>query len=97
LLAAVRCGQEAWDLGPAREEPAARMHIRPWGCSQLVSWEEWGTKYIKKKNIKPTELMSQMIRYRSRSKGVSIKLGNPMARTTAWILIRNHIVDCWCN
>jgi hypothetical protein len=31
------------------------------------------------KDNKPTRFMSQMIRYRNRDKGVSIKLGNPMS------------------
>jgi hypothetical protein len=38
-----------------------------------------GKKYIfKKDNNKPTRLMSQVIKYRNRDKGVSLKLGNPM-------------------
>jgi hypothetical protein len=37
--------------------------------------------HFKKKNNKPTRLMSEMIRYRNRDKGISIKLGNPMTES----------------
>jgi hypothetical protein len=64
-------------LADANPSLVVNFHIRPWGCSQLVNLKRIGEQvYIL--NNKPTRLMSQMIRYRNRDKGVSIKLENPM-------------------
>jgi hypothetical protein len=39
------------------------------------------TSIFLKDNYKPKRLMSQVIKYRNRDKGVSIKLGNPMTES----------------
>jgi hypothetical protein len=42
-----------------KKEPAAHVHIRPWGCSQFVSRVEWGNKYIFEKQQQKKPIRNQ--------------------------------------
>jgi hypothetical protein len=45
----------------------------------------------KKTNKKPTKLMSQIIIYRNRDKGINVKLGNPMTESHDLDIKKSHL------